>query len=159
MSSYPAGNGVGAILRTTDYRVAPSSSLGYNNVTMGIPLVILGSQGGLGLSYRRAARTGQAEETRAQLYVATSANQAVTYGRGDIPEGGLDAFTVSVARQMGGRLSVGANLNIAERHVQALRGAWGFALRVHHHVRRVRTSRRTSPAPTSIWAPAPISAG
>lgn len=111
VSSFPRGR-VGSVLRTATYQVSPSSSLGYNNVTMGIPLVILGSRGGLGLSYRRVARTGQAEETRAQLFVATSANQAVTFGRGDTPEGGLDAFTVSVARQMGERLSVGANLNI-----------------------------------------------
>ncbi len=110
VSSYPRGR-LGAILRTADYRVSPSSVLGYNNVAMGIPMVIFGSRGGLGLSYRRAARTGQAEETRAQLFVVTSANQAVTYGRGDSPDGGMDAFTVSLARQMGGRLSLGGNLN------------------------------------------------
>lgn len=110
VSSYPQGR-IGDILSTSDYRVSPSSSLGYNNVTMGIPLVIFGSRGGLGLSYRRAARTGQAEETRAQLLVVNSANQAVNYGRGDSPDGGMDAFTVSVARQMGSRVSLGANLN------------------------------------------------
>jgi hypothetical protein len=111
VSSFPQGR-IGSILSTADYKVSPSSSLGYNNVTLGIPLVIFGSQGGLGLSYRRVARTGQAEETRAQLFVVTSSNQAVTYGRGDSPEGGMDAFTLSVARQMGERLSVGANLNL-----------------------------------------------
>lgn len=111
VSSYPQQR-LGSILSTSDYRVAPSSSLGYNNVTMGIPLVIFGSRGGLGLSYRRVARTGHAEETRAQLLVVTSANQEVSYGRGDSPDGGMDAFTVSVARQMGDRVSLGANFNI-----------------------------------------------
>lgn len=110
VSSYPQGR-LDNILGTSEYRVSPSSSLGYNNVTLGIPLVIFGSRGGLGLSYRRVARTGQGEETRAELLVETSANQPVTFGRGDSPEGGMDAFTVSLAREMGDRLSLGANLN------------------------------------------------
>jgi hypothetical protein len=98
-------------LQSKDYRVSPSTKLNYNNVSLGIPLVILGGRGGLGLSYRREARTGEGAESRAVLQGPFAAGQEVNYGRGDTPEDGLDVISVGAARAFGTFLDLGISLN------------------------------------------------
>jgi len=103
--------GQAQFLQSKDYRVSPSTKLNYNNVSLGLPLVILGGRGGLGLSYRREARTGEGSEDRAILKGSFAAGQEVNYGREDKPEDGVDAISVGAARAFGNFLDLGFALN------------------------------------------------
>ncbi len=98
-------------LQSKDYRVSPSTKLNYNNLSLGLPMVILGGRGGLGLTYRREARTGEGSEVRAVLKGPFAAGQEVNFGRGDKPDDGVDAISLGAARSFGGSFDLGLALN------------------------------------------------
>ncbi len=113
VNAYPELMDVGAskLLQTSDYRSTPTSSVNYNNVTFGSPLVILGNRGALALSYRRVARTGEGSETRAGVSGPFPITDVVNFGRGDKVSDGLDAFSLGVARALTDWFDLGVNLN------------------------------------------------
>ncbi len=99
-------------LNTNSYQVSPRSLLDYRSLSLGSPLVIFGGRGAVALSYRRHSRAGQSVETRAVIQSnAFQSNEPVTFGRGDNPDGGLDAISVAIARELNSWLEFGAALN------------------------------------------------
>ena len=97
---------------SSNYRVRPQLATSYRNLSLGMPLVFLGKRGGLALAYRRLSPNFQGTETRFEVVGPVTNNIPATLGVGTEPEGGYDAFTFGVARNMSSWLDLGANCNV-----------------------------------------------
>lgn len=98
-------------LETSDYRVSPGFRSGYRGLTLGVPLVLLGNRGALGVSYRRMSPGFTGDETRFSAVGPITNDIPAIIGVDQSPEGGHDAITVAVAREMATFLDLGMNLN------------------------------------------------
>jgi hypothetical protein len=103
--------GQGNFLDASNYRIHARQGFTYHNLSLGIPVVMLGNRGALGLSYHRVALTGRQEETRVELEGSITNQQAATFGLGDLPDQGMDAITVTAARKITSFADLGVNLN------------------------------------------------
>jgi hypothetical protein len=103
--------GGGNFLDASNYRIHARQGFTYHNLSLGVPVVMLGSRGALGLSYHRMDLTGRQDETRVELQGAITNQQQATFGSGDLPDQGMDAITVTAARKITPFADLGVNLN------------------------------------------------
>jgi hypothetical protein len=103
--------GGGQSLRANNYRTQPRQSFSHNSLSFGLPVMLLGNRGVLAATYRRVASTGSADETRVELRGPLTNEADATYGFGDLPEDGMDAVTVGVAREITDFFDLGLGLN------------------------------------------------
>jgi len=98
-------------LEASNYRVSYKFDYDYDDMSFAMPITLFGNRGALAAAYYRSSRTGRETETRVELKGSITQQADATYGIGDVPDQGMDRFTLGVAREITSFWDLGANFN------------------------------------------------
>lgn len=93
-----------------------TNNYSYNNISYGMPILLLGHRAGVRFAYRRMQDFDNGEETRFRVRVEQG---QADLGVGLNYRGGIDAFSPALAFCVNDRLSLGAGLNFMTGKIEA----------------------------------------
>ena len=110
-STLLTGTGKDDMLEVSQYRVTSSIDFDYADLSFGLPITLFGGRGSVGLAYQRHRLSAQRNEVRFQATGRAVGDQAAIVGVSNKPDGGYDAFTGTIAREMFSWMDLGVNFN------------------------------------------------